>query len=60
MPFAEVDAHALVSIQKSGYGVRSLGEKKGYVLTQTKTEKGIRLLPEGASSHEMHETVSRV
>jgi hypothetical protein len=59
VPFAAVDAQSLVSIQKSGYGIRSLGEKKGYVLTQTKTVKGIRLLPEAANSHEMHE-ISRL
>ena len=62
VPFTDVDAQALVSIQKSGYGVRSLGdkgEKKGYVLTQTKYAKGVRVLPEAANSHDMLE-VSRL
>lgn len=55
VPFVEVDAQTLVSIQKSGYGIRSLGDKKGYVLTQTKIARGVHVVPEAASSHEMLE-----
>lgn len=57
VPFESVDAQALVNIQKAGYGVRSLGEKKGYVLTETKSARGLRVLPEAAATPDMAEVI---
>ncbi|MFO0879132.1 MAG: hypothetical protein U0840_17445 [Gemmataceae bacterium] len=54
VPFTSVDGQTLVTIQKSGYGVRSLSEK-GYVLTERKAVKGVRIHPEAVPSPEFAE-----
>lgn len=50
-----IDAQALVNAQKAGYEVRSLGEKKGYVLTETKAVRGLRVVP--AATPEMADLI---
>jgi hypothetical protein len=57
--FDAVDAQALVNIHKAGYGVRSLGEKKGFVLTETRPVRVVRAFPSAAGSPELAE-VTRI
>lgn len=59
VPLDAVAAPDLVKIKAAGYGVRSLGDKKGYVLTQTKSVRVLRVQPEAVGSPEMLE-VARI
>jgi hypothetical protein len=54
VPFASIDGQTLLNIKKAGYGVRSLGAK-GYVLTERKERKGVRLHPDAAATPELAE-----
>jgi hypothetical protein len=54
-PFESLSALEMVKIKEAGYGVRSLGEKKGYVLTKTTHVRGLRILPEAIASPEILE-----
>jgi hypothetical protein len=54
-PFESLSGVDLVKIKEAGYGVRSLGEKKGYVLTKTTHVRGLRILPEAIASPEVLE-----
>lgn len=57
VPFESIDAQTLVNIRKAGYGIRSLGEKRGYALTETKLVRGLRIFPSAVGSHEMAEVI---
>jgi hypothetical protein len=54
-PFESLNAEELVKIKQAGYGVRSLGEKKGYVLTRTTPVRVLRIQPDAALSPEVLE-----
>lgn len=55
VPFDTIDAASLVTVKKAGFGVRSLGEKQGYVLTEARVARGLRVLPESFALRELAE-----
>lgn len=55
VPLDAIAAPDLVKIKAAGYGVRSLGEKKGYVLTQTRPVRVLRIQPEAVACPEVLE-----
>jgi hypothetical protein len=55
VPLGSVDAQDLVRIKSAGYGVRPLPDGKGFVLTQTRSVRVMRIHPEAVGSPEMLE-----